>query len=427
MPPPDTLLATMPRSPDPKSKARSSTMSAAGTTGKRKATKGTKGLRGKQPSVALGSAAVEAWYDDRTTTHRVLLEKAQQVLTEQLKHFLVQHLAVHGRLKEKNSLVTKAHKKGYTNLDLEVTDLAGLRVLVLRERDVDDACAVIDEVFHVHRTMSGDKGDELGDDRFGYRSVHRVCDLGKARRRTPDEEAIRGLRFEIQVRTLAQHTWAEIEHEHIYKNEGRLPARAKRTFSRIAALFEAADTELDRLCDEIAEFQKDSASNAKNKTPLDAVLLARAIEQTAAFHSVPLQAATRDKGADATVVNEAKALGYAKVDDIKRLLPDALMHAARAKSDEFGVQTWIGLARLGLIYNDLERYFDVAWKRSWRGLSALSYEVLCTRYPRSKVDDVLKRFAVNPPPDDDSIVLRMEPGPDDDDLERIERESRRHR
>ena len=50
-----------------------------------------------------------------------------------------------------------------------------------------------------------------------------------------------GDKRELQLRTLAQHLWADIYHELGYKNEFQLPARWEREFARLAALLEYCD------------------------------------------------------------------------------------------------------------------------------------------------------------------------------------------
>jgi putative GTP pyrophosphokinase len=63
----------------------------------------------------------------------------------------------------------------------------------------------------------------------------------------PEWSDYAGLFAEIQVRTLLQHTWASIEHVLIYKNEADAPHSLRRRLSRLSALFELADEELDHL------------------------------------------------------------------------------------------------------------------------------------------------------------------------------------
>jgi putative GTP pyrophosphokinase len=66
-----------------------------------------------------------------------------------------------------------------------------------------------------------------------------------------------GLKCEIQLRSILQHGWAEIEHDLGYKGENSIPDPHRRSFSRIAALLETADREFDRLKIDLKEYEKE--------------------------------------------------------------------------------------------------------------------------------------------------------------------------
>jgi len=59
------------------------------------------------------------------------------------------------------------------------------------------------------------------------------------------------LKAELQIRTLAQHVWADLYHEMGYKNEFRLPRQWERQFGRAAALLESCDRGFQQIRDEI--------------------------------------------------------------------------------------------------------------------------------------------------------------------------------
>ncbi len=49
------------------------------------------------------------------------------------------------------------------------------------------------------------------------------------------------MRCEIQIRSILQHAWAEIEHDLGYKSNITVPAEIRRDFSRLAGLLEIAE------------------------------------------------------------------------------------------------------------------------------------------------------------------------------------------
>ena len=55
------------------------------------------------------------------------------------------------------------------------------------------------------------------------------------------------MRCEIQVSTILQDAWAEIEHDIVYKSPEDIPFRLRRRFACLAGLLEIADREFESL------------------------------------------------------------------------------------------------------------------------------------------------------------------------------------
>src|SRR5690606_27524456 len=77
---------------------------------------------------------------------------------------------------------------------------------------------------------------------------------------------------EIQIRTLAQHTWAESSHLIDYKHDYEIPSNMKRSTSRVSALLETVDSEFEKLIKEREEFIKKISSDNINSTNLESIL-----------------------------------------------------------------------------------------------------------------------------------------------------------
>jgi putative GTP pyrophosphokinase len=98
---------------------------------------------------------------------------------------------------------------------------------------------------------SSDKGDVLRkEERFGYLSVHYLVPLLRQRTDLPEYRRFDGLVAEIQVRTILQHAWAEIEHDIQYKSLTTIPSGVRRRFMSLAGLLEIADREFQAVQDE---------------------------------------------------------------------------------------------------------------------------------------------------------------------------------
>jgi putative GTP pyrophosphokinase len=177
----------------------------------------------------------------------------------------VEYLSVTSRVKDVESFTEKIARKGYADPFTQMTDHAGLRVVAYIETDADSICRLINAAFHVHSEKSLDKKDELSKDRFGYRSVHFICDLGPARLALPEYSGFSDLVFEVQVRTSLQHAWAEIHHDRGYKFAGTLPHELERHLYRQAAILEGVDREFARLAPDLDQYTREVAARCSHR------------------------------------------------------------------------------------------------------------------------------------------------------------------
>jgi putative GTP pyrophosphokinase len=151
------------------------------------------------------------------------------------------------RVKDDESLTNKLVRKNYKYDSLhEITDILGLRVILYFEDDIYAVEEILKKQFKVDEKNSMDKRS-FDEDRFGYRSLHYIVSLDDERLSLPEYRPYKDIKFEIQIRSILQHSWAEIEHDIGYKGVNEIPTNAKRTFCRIAALLEQADIEFVKL------------------------------------------------------------------------------------------------------------------------------------------------------------------------------------
>jgi ppGpp synthetase/RelA/SpoT-type nucleotidyltranferase len=155
----------------------------------------------------------------------------------------------------------------------DVHDMLGLRVITYFPDEVDAVAKVVEQEFNIDWENSVDKRALLDPDRFGYLSLHYVVRLSAERARLPEHASFRAVRFEIQVRSILQHAWAEIEHDLGYHNSGAVPRTVRRGFSRLAGLLEIADDEFQRLRTTVEAYQ--STVDAKITSAPDTIALDR--------------------------------------------------------------------------------------------------------------------------------------------------------
>ena len=90
----------------------------------------------------------------------------------------------------------------------------------------------------------------LREERFGYQSEHYLVRLSNKRTALPEYNPHLGLVAEVQVRTILQHAWAEIEHDIQYKSSITIPNTIRRRFMALAGVLEIADREFQAIQDE---------------------------------------------------------------------------------------------------------------------------------------------------------------------------------
>ena len=170
-------------------------------------------------------------------------EEVERILKNLLRTADIQISSVTHRLKELHSFRQKIESSDKYVLAASVTDFVGARVITYFADDVDRVVDVIGDErnFEIDAQNTVDKRRELRADQFGYQSLHLVAALSRGRIFFENRE-FAGLKIEIQIRSILQHTWAEIEHDY-YKAERGLPLPIKRRIYVVAGLLETADNE----------------------------------------------------------------------------------------------------------------------------------------------------------------------------------------
>jgi len=185
--------------------------------------------------------------------------------------------SVTSRVKGRSELEEKLRRtgKGYYSLS-EVTDIVGARVITYFEEEVDHIGNLVEREFLVDPKRSIDKRKLLDPDRFGYLSLHYICGLNEQRVRLLENQQYNGLLCEIQIRSLLQHAWAEIEHDLGYKAGAKVPAPIRRRFSRLAGLLEIGDREFTLIRSELTAYAsrvKQDITNSPSSVAIDSVSL----------------------------------------------------------------------------------------------------------------------------------------------------------
>jgi putative GTP pyrophosphokinase len=169
------------------------------------------------------------------------------------------HSVAH-RIKRKDSTVRKLEKSDTKRPLASLTDLLGLRIITYFRDEVDTVARVIEREFVIDEKNSVDKRAVLDPDRFGYLSLHYVAQLAASRVALAEYRKYSEVKFEIQIRSILQHAWAEIEHDLGYKSEAAVPRSVRRKFSRLAGLLELADDEFMEIRLQLTSHQESASA-----------------------------------------------------------------------------------------------------------------------------------------------------------------------
>ncbi|WP_238006149.1 hypothetical protein KZZ52_51595 [Dactylosporangium sp. AC04546] len=204
-------------------------------------------------------------YEDLARELEMLGLKLQQVLTELLVQEGVGVHSINFRIKSRSSAEKKVEAKAnrYGGIE-DLKDLLGVRIITYFADDVDRVADVIEREFDIDYDHSVDKRELLEADAFGYASLHYVGALDKVRLGLTEYKRFGGRQFELQIRSILQHAWAEIEHDLGYKSESAIPRAIRRRFVQLSGLLELADDDFTRLRDSLRSYEKEVAELASD-------------------------------------------------------------------------------------------------------------------------------------------------------------------
>jgi ppGpp synthetase/RelA/SpoT-type nucleotidyltranferase len=221
-----------------------------------------------------------AQYVSERAHYEAAAELAREVVARALRDAVGGVAVVQARAKDTISLLDKLRRKEYANPARQVTDLVGVRVITAYPDEAAEAAEILRGQFFINDDESSDKLDLLAAGEFGYRAIHLIAKLRSGDE--PSAEALRGMWFEIQVRSFLQHAWAEVEHEVVYKSGMEAPRELKRRFSALAGALEMSDHAFIALrgaqADVVARYAERYRSGDDADTELDAARLAGVLE-----------------------------------------------------------------------------------------------------------------------------------------------------
>jgi len=155
---------------------------------------------------------------------------------------------IESRLKRPSSIARKLQKSGLEvtveNMTKHLSDIAGIRVL----------CAYIDDIYEIARMLAHQKDVEIITVKDyikhpkdnGYRSYHMIVEIP-----VYFSDAVRPVRCEIQIRTIAMDFWATLDHDMQYKKQVEDAEQIMKELKECADIIHQTDEKMMRLRERI--------------------------------------------------------------------------------------------------------------------------------------------------------------------------------
>jgi ppGpp synthetase/RelA/SpoT-type nucleotidyltranferase len=258
-----------------------------------------------------------------------------------------------------------------------IHDQVALRVVVLHSGFLHLARDLIQADPELIVEDHEDKSIEHSENRsFGYRGIHLSIRPVRVDVPQPEHDRCGTLdRVEIQVRTQAQHAWAEVEHRLRYKSDD-VDGQTSRTLDRAAALLETADDMLFRLLEAVeTRSLEDEREPAVEETrpkaaATEPITLPELLERRFPGARQPTPASLRWIG------HCAEALGHGEISSLDEALASVPLDAIEAAFREVGHSPRSQVRQLddALLWIGRERHVEAAedgvegtWDRYARG------------------------------------------------------------
>jgi ppGpp synthetase/RelA/SpoT-type nucleotidyltranferase len=205
---------------------------------------------------------LDFWIENKYRLHshydrnRKKFDKILELMTRKFEGLLQAsgcNAQVKGRIKDFDALYRKLLQKSQKD-SIEfpfdyITDVVGMRIVVPFLEDLNSVEKLIREHFEIADTKY--KSRELSIREFGYDSIHLLIKLPEEI--TKKIKNTSNMKIEIQLRTILQDAWAEVEHELIYKTSiDKVEDTIRRKMIAVNATLSLGDT----IFQEIRDYQR---------------------------------------------------------------------------------------------------------------------------------------------------------------------------
>jgi ppGpp synthetase/RelA/SpoT-type nucleotidyltranferase len=224
---------------------------------------------------------------------------------------------VHYRIKTWDSLLQKIDRVQLRISSVKnFQDLVGFRIILLFKDDIEKVIKALSEHFYIVKKYNTQ--ERLKEDQFGYSSIHVIIKLPEKWLLVPTFKGMSEIQAEIQIRTLAQHIWAEASHVLQYKQEESVPSTLLRSIYRVSALLETVDLEFERVLEQKNSYRQNIDISSDDFTELNVDLLEKTLDIL-----LPIRNKSKDEQYS-EIISELNHFGINTLQNLKELVNNEL-------------------------------------------------------------------------------------------------------
>lgn len=305
------------------------------------------------------------WYEKQEKEYAQFAQYVLNKLLEALNERKMIHAYHSSRAKTLNSLTDKCAKKEYNEETKsytlkysdprnQITDLAGVRIVCYLPQDILPVQHIIEKLFYIDIDNSMDKANLLKTDKVGYLSVHYIVSL-KEELLSIEQRKYRGMKCEIQLRTVLQDAWSQVFHDRQYKSNmvnTEIPSELTRETNLVSGALELLDNEIGRLVkqyDNLAE----RINNAVYQELLDCKIDKESLERYFKIKFVHLGSRFYSYD-DISIV--LKKYELVTIRDVDKMFDAGLIQAIYDLNTQLTIDK---ILMYGMIVNDADKFFGL--------------------------------------------------------------------
>lgn len=339
----------------------------------------------------------QSWIKEKLPYFELMSSQISYVLENLLKQNGINYLSIESRTKSLDNIQEKIKRKFYKKPIEQLTDIAGIRIILYLENDVDSVCEIIRKTFDIDVKNSSNNSTRLAIDKIGYRSIHFVCDIGNKRSSIPEYQTFGGLKFEIQVRTILQHSWANLTHDRVYKFGNNLPESIKRKVNLYSGMLEIVDLGFSEIVNEVNSYRKalsfDEIENIENDK-IDSINIIEYMSRICKENNYSYIDLDDNSSFD-DVIDELKFFGVESLSDVKNILPNDFFDNLK----KYNIETTIlGLLRDSMLIKDYKKLSlneGVTWNVCYDEDEEAMLRPFYNEYmSEEKIDDMIFKFGL---------------------------------